>query len=156
MIYGTLDNLALLKKQTILFPLIMMAKSVDTGDNLGKVCFLNNQIYANFDKSLTESINDRKMEFHKDYLDVHIMLNGVEKIGFYQSPICDQDIELCPFDKTKDLGFVKDREQTNYLTLTENSFAVFFPGELHKPLCSVVDDISVRKIVLKVHKDFLN
>ena len=78
----------------------MMAKSVDTGDNLGKVCFLNNQIYANFDKSLTESINDRKMEFHKDYLDVHIMLNGVEKIGFYQSPICDQDIELCPFDKT--------------------------------------------------------
>lgn len=155
MIYGNLNDNELCKKNTNLYLLIMLALQADEGANLGRVEILTDKIYANFDQSKTENESLRKLEYHKDYLDVHIMLSGIEKIGFRSTKLNENDELLCSFDETKDLGFVKDKGTINYLALAKNDYVIFFPKELHKPLCSVESDIEVRKIVLKVHKDYL-
>ncbi|MGL4893098.1 MAG: YhcH/YjgK/YiaL family protein, partial [Aeromonas veronii] len=53
-----------------------------------------------------------------------------------------------------DLWFVDD-DQTSYLALQPGDFAIFWPGELHRPLCTPNQPAQVKKLVVKVHRDLL-
>ncbi|MCF5863229.1 YhcH/YjgK/YiaL family protein [Aeromonas veronii] len=111
-------------------------------DGLNLFCLVN--------EDLTEPAADRRGEFHQQYLDIQLLLRGEEWIG------------VGPYDYVSDgadhphpdLWFVDD-EQTSYLALQPGDFAIFWPGELHRPLCTFNQPAKVKKLVVKVHKDLL-
>ena len=53
-------------------------------------------------------------------------------------------------DKEEDFFLTNDIETFSKLTLSEGDFAIFFPGEFHKPGCALEDSGQVKKIVFKI------
>ena len=136
-------------------PLVKYIRKAVEISGSGRVELEKGLVYANFDTSLTELKENRKFEYHKDFLDVHVILEGRETIGFTPKKFREDSGVKHTFDADKDLGFIEEELPCCYVSLNPGDFAVFLPEELHRPLCAT-DDIpmEIRKIVLKVHKDF--
>lgn len=157
MICGSLKNATVLNSYGLLplYDLIRQALAHDNGSNIGRVDLVDGLVYANFDVGTTEVEANRKFEYHHDYLDVHVILKGAEKIG-YRNTFLDQNDVCVPFDESRDLGFLQSCPAgACYVALKEGDFAVFAPLELHQPLCAFEKPAPIRKMVLKVHADYL-
>ena len=117
---------------------------------LGKTEIDGLNLFCLVSEDLTEPAADRRGEFHQQYLDIQLLLRGEEWIGVgphdYVSDGADHP--------HPDLWFVDD-EQTSYLALQPGDFAIFRPGELHRPLCTFNQPAKVKKLVVKVHRDLL-
>ncbi|ELV7508916.1 YhcH/YjgK/YiaL family protein [Aeromonas veronii] len=117
---------------------------------LGKTEIDGLNLFCLVSEDLTEPAADRRGEFHQQYLDIQLLLRGEEWIGVgphdYVSDGADHP--------HPDLWFVDD-EQTSYLALQPGDFAIFWPGELHRPLCTFNQPAKVKKLVVKVRKDLL-
>ena len=83
-------------------------------------------------------------EYHRRYADLQIDLTGSEHWGWAVSGTEDK-----PYDKAADAGFVTGPEQAGG-ELGEGRFALFFPGEPHKPSCRTPGCDHVRKAVVKI------
>ena len=83
-------------------------------------------------------------EYHRRYADLQIDLTGSEHWGWAVSGTEDK-----PYDEAADAGFVTGPEQAGG-ELGEGRFALFFPGEPHKPSCRTPGCDHVRKAVVKI------
>lgn len=83
-------------------------------------------------------------EYHRRYADLQIDLTGSEHWGWAVSGNEDK-----PCDEAFDAGFVTGPEQAGGV-LGEGRFALFFPGEPHKPSCCTPGCGHVRKAVVKI------
>lgn len=101
--------------------------------------------------NVTEPLVQRRSEFHQQYLDIQLVLSGEEGIAI--GPLL-KNAENYKAEKP-DLYFSDDLEPDNQVNLREGDFAVFFPGEIHRPLCSVDGSAPVRKAVFKIDKHWL-
>lgn len=50
----------------------------------------------------------------------------------------------------KDIAFLAEGQQEKTVILNQGDFVVFYPGEVHKPLCAVGAPAKVRKAVVKM------
>ena len=102
---------------------------------------INEKVFYNRQSYMGKPDTD-KYESHIKYIDVQIVLKGAEKIKHSTTaPVIDELNEKdCYFPHTTDDGVS---------TLYENTFAVYFPGELHAPGIGVNDE-QVEKIIFKV------
>ena len=97
---------------------------------------------------MTEPHEKRLAEIHQKYLDVQILLSGKEVIGYgieLTHDAADQD-----YLADKDIAFYKDIPNEQFVSLNPGDFVVFYPGEVHKPLCAVGEPAHVRKAVVKM------
>ena len=155
MICGNINDFELLKHEVVIWTYIKEVLTADDDVRTGRFDIVKDLVYANFAVSNTEPEQNRKPEFHLDYLDVHIIRSGEEKIGFRTSLLKDGELLEKAYDPNKDIGFSSAKLTNDYVTLRRDDFAIFYPKELHKPLCSIDQPEVIRKIVLKVHKSLL-
>ncbi len=87
---------------------------------------------------------DAPLEAHDAYIDIQIVIRGVERYGWRDRGQCAAP--RGEFDAAKDIIFYDDRPSTCF-TLTEGQFAIFFPGDAHAPL---IGQGRVKKCVVKV------
>ena len=87
---------------------------------------------------------DARLESHRKYVDLHLLLEGEEAIGWKPTDECTEPAS--PYDREKDVMLFDDRPLV-WLPLLPGSFAVFFPGDAHAPM---VSQGVVRKIVFKI------
>ena len=104
----------------------------------GKVLYINN------DEPTLRTKEAQAMEVHKDYIDVHIPLNGVEIIGWKATRNCT-DLEQ-EYDEVKDRMFYNDRP-TTYCEVLPGEFCICFPEDAHAP---IIGEGKLRKVVAKV------
>lgn len=98
----------------------------------------------------TEPEEERKLEGHKKFIDIQFEIKsreewiGVESI--FDSPRALESYE------DRDLYFFEShREKESKVYFTEGRFAVFFPEDLHRPLCQGRKGKEIlRKAVMKV------
>ena len=83
-------------------------------------------------------------EYHRLYADLQIDLTGSEHLGW-----ASEGTEQGEFDEENDFGLRTGPEHCG-MTLGGGHFAVFFPGELHKPSCKTPGCDHVRKAVVKI------
>lgn len=95
---------------------------------------------------VTEPEAQRKPEFHKNYLDIQLVLEGEESIGY---GLVDVSKEAATED-APDLFMLSATKVHNFVNLQPGDFAVFYPGEAHKPQCAVNQPVQVKKAVFKV------
>lgn len=98
----------------------------------------------------TEPAEERKLEGHKKFIDIQYEIKGEEEwIGV--ETVFDSPREVESYED-RDLYFFesrRDRESMVYFTV--GRFAVFFPEDLHRPLCQGKKGREVlRKAVMKV------
>lgn len=95
---------------------------------------------------MTELATDRKAEIHYDYLDIQLILEGEEIIGYSLLDMRGADA----FEKAHDLFILNELPVNNTIHLKAGDFATFYPGEAHQPLCAVGQPATVKKAVFKV------
>ncbi|MGL5949168.1 MAG: YhcH/YjgK/YiaL family protein [Aeromonas sp.] len=117
---------------------------------LGKTEIDGLKLFCLVNEDMSEPANARCGEFHQDYLDIQLLLRGEEWMGVGPHHY-DASHAKHPHP---DLWFV-DTVQPTYLALAPGDFAIFWPGELHRPLCTPHTPALVKKLVVKVHKELL-
>lgn len=96
-----------------------------------------------------EYVADNKVgdfyEGHKEYLDIHIVLKGKEKIAGLD---IQKGILRGQFDEENDFGLY-DGESEYEVVLEEGLCLIVFPEDLHEPKVHINDEL-IRKVVVKV------
>jgi biofilm protein TabA len=84
------------------------------------------------------------LEAHKKYIDIQVVLSGVDRIGYKPTHACSS--LQAGYDAEKDCEFYRD-EPDAWCTVPEGSFVVFYPEDAHAPLAG---SEQVAKAVFKV------
>jgi biofilm protein TabA len=103
----------------------------------------------------TEPKQDRKPEAHDRYIDIQYLASGAgEVIG-----VARRSADSVPSEDylgSRDIAFYTDVKDETDVLLRPGMFAVFFPDDIHRPLCAAGDKAdSVKKIVVKIALDIL-
>ena len=84
-------------------------------------------------------------EAHKNYLDIHMMLSGSERVEIAPPEA------LAEFDRVEANDFYAYRGEGHYkLTLSPGDFLVVFPGDAHKIKMQADGPETVTKVVFKI------
>ncbi|OCG45757.1 hypothetical protein A9G34_01275 [Gilliamella sp. Choc4-2] len=151
MILGNINHLALIPylpakiKQSIEY----IKDNVNHNTPVGRYDIDGDNIFFILSDSTSRDIDEANPEYHKKYIDVQIVLEGQEGMAVNTLPpytkVIDDQIE------TNDIAFVETPEEEKLIIMQQNDFIVFFPYEVHKPLCSIKKNVAiVRKVVVKI------
>ncbi|OAT14873.1 putative sugar isomerase [Buttiauxella noackiae ATCC 51607] len=105
-------------------------------------------IFMNVMSFDTSEPQSKRYEQHREYLDIQLLLNGQERIDF--GPI-GAAIEPDVYHQDDDYLLCDEVVPCQTLHMQPGMFAIFLPGEPHKPGCVSETAQSISKVVIKVH-----
>lgn len=85
-------------------------------------------------------------EAHRNYIDVHYIVSGIEKIAIADISTLDT---ITPYSKEKDIEFLSG-EADGYYELKPGQFMVCFPNNAHKVAIMKDQPKEIKKIVFKI------
>lgn len=100
-------------------------------------------LYVNINEYETKE--EQKLEAHRKYIDIQIMLKGEEFMGYTNIKNTKPSI---PYNEGKDIVFLHG--ETDKILATSNNFFIFFPEDAHKPSLCAKSQNQVKKAVFKV------
>ena len=115
----------------------------------GKHVIDGDRLFYLISEDTTEPGELRRAEYHARYLDIQIVLKGQEGMTFSTQPAGAPETDWLA---DKDIAFIVQGIDEKTVILNEGDFVVFYPGEVHKPLCAVGAPAQVRKAVVKLLK----
>ncbi|WP_246479692.1 YhcH/YjgK/YiaL family protein [Niveibacterium microcysteis] len=92
-------------------------------------------------------------EAHRDHTDIQLVLSGLERFG-----IAPPDPALQPVQEmfeVRDIAFYPTPRHEWFVDLAPGQFAIFYPGDLHRPCVAAGEAAPVRKAVVKLHRRLL-
>ncbi|EBF0274149.1 DUF386 domain-containing protein [Salmonella enterica] len=113
----------------------------------GKYDIDGDRLFYMISENMTEPGESRSAEYHARYLDIQIVLQGQEGMAFSTRPAGTPHTDWLA---DKDIAFLPASVGEKSVVLNEGDFVVFYPGEVHKPLCAVEEPARVRKAVVKM------
>lgn len=114
---------------------------------IGKYEIEGDEIFALIQEYTTQSPNDKKWESHEKYIDIQMMIDGEETMGYVPIDCLKISEDLRP---EQDLIFYDETEKGAYIKFNSGDYAIFFPEDGHKPGCTLSDCSYVKKVVVKV------
>lgn len=101
----------------------------------------------------TQDAADTRPEAHRDHTDIQLVLSGMERFG-----IAPPDPALAPLQEMfegRDIAFYPTPRHEWFVDLAPGQFAIFYPGDLHRPCVAAGEAAPVRKAVVKLHRRLL-
>jgi YhcH/YjgK/YiaL family protein len=110
---------------------------------------LGDGVIASVQDRPTASIEERRFENHKIYVDIQYLIEGNESVAV----TLNSDFEIdTPYNEETDVAFFKGQgRDVSVLSMKPGYFLVLYPHDYHKPL--IGDGSTVKKIVMKVPLD---
>ncbi len=105
-------------------------------------------IYAQVMDAQTDTVDRKKPEVHRQYVDLQYSPGGNEKIGVAVDG--GKNIVAENLFEERDILFYTDVLNESFITMEAGSFAVFFPWDIHRPACAINEPASIRKVVVKI------
>jgi biofilm protein TabA len=87
---------------------------------------------------------EAKLECHRKYIDIQLVLEGVDEMGWKPLADCTQPVD--DYNDAHDIRFFHDAADS-WISTPVNTFCIFFPDDAHAPL---VSSGKIRKLVFKV------
>lgn len=109
-------------------------------------------LFMNVMELTTQLAHSKQAELHHDYIDIQLLLDGEEQIHY---GLNGSARECGPWHDEEDYQLCAQIASQQTLTLTPGMFAVFMPGEPHKPGCHSHAPRTIRKVVIKLHRSAL-
>ena len=111
---------------------------------------IDNDSYANIDVYETKNLNDCKFEAHKNYIDIQMLLSGIEELDY--TPVKGLTISE-EYDVKRDVMFFENPNRiSDSVILEAGKFALIYPHEAHRPQVAFnANSKTVKKVVLKIH-----
>lgn len=144
-----LTNLAHTKEVERLHPdLKTLFDYVRTHDLLsaptGRIELRGEEVFINNVNPQCVSVEEQPLEGHRAYIDVHILLQGEETIGWLN--LADAHELKTPYNEADDFLLYADRPQ-NYIRLLPGQCLLAWPEDLHAP---VIGQGRIRKLIGKI------
>jgi YhcH/YjgK/YiaL family protein len=107
-------------------------------------------IFARISSYKTVPVHEGRIEAHKQFIDIQILLAGTERIDVVPLDTLLPDTD---YDSQNDVQFYKTVDTPAVrLTLVPGSFALFFPQDAHCPgLTPQTENQHVEKVVIKIN-----
>lgn len=146
-----LDSIKNWQKYASVHPLFSKAFEFLVANDLsaletGKIKLEGDDLFVNVVDISGKTVDQAKMESHKNYIDIQIPVGKAERMG-WKDMAQMQEVSM-EYDEVKDLTFFADKA-TTFLDVQPMEFAIFFPEDGHQP---GISEGTYRKIIVKVRK----
>jgi biofilm protein TabA len=94
-----------------------------------------------------KNFEQTKWECHDRFLDIQILLEEGERIAVWPAGLLDG---WGAYSEQNDVRFSESEAHGTVLSMRPSTFAVFFPGDAHRPCWAEHEEKTVRKVVIKV------
>ena len=145
---------------------------------VGRHAIEGDSIYMSVQQGMTEPASQRRFELHRDYVDIQLLLRGIEVQDYYSlqppsvrnSEYFERISKVLSFSQpgvfpalqedcldSSDVAFYNRPEAAQRLVQEAGQYIVYLPYELHCPMCAPSDGVpgEVFKVVFKIHRDCL-
>ena len=85
-----------------------------------------------------------KLECHRKYIDIQLVLEGEEEMGWKSRSHCTTPV--ADYNAERDIQFFQDAP-ASWITTPSGAFCIFFPGDAHAPLVATG---KIRKAIFKI------
>ena len=110
----------------------------------GKHDIQGEQIFAIVEACTGRTRAEAKLECHRRYIDIQLVLEGVDEMGW--RPVAECVDPATDYDAARDIRFFNDAP-VSWVATPPGSFCLFFPDDAHAPLVSAG---VIRKVVVKI------
>jgi YhcH/YjgK/YiaL family protein len=111
----------------------------------GKYEIAGADIYCTVQESITKPMAQGFWEAHRKYIDIHCVLEGVERIGY----AAINDLQAERYDEEKDLTLFHEGPGAFYTALP-GTFVIMMPQDAHMPGIALKDPQPIKKLVIKM------
>lgn len=147
MIIDSLENMSIY--DNIPQNVINFVKTLTPETEIGRYEIDKNS-YANIDVYETKNLKDCKFEAHKNYIDIQMLLSGIEELDY--TPAKDLIVSE-KYDEKRDIMFFENPDRISDSVILEvGKFALIYPHEAHRPQVAFNTKLkTVKKVVIKIH-----
>lgn len=114
----------------------------------GRITLDGDRLFINVADTVMVPAEAQKLEVHRAYIDVHIPLTAVERVGLSALSSLKSE-SLAPFDSEADFALY-DEPAEAYVDVSPGQFLVCMPEDAHAPL---IGSGPLRKLIAKVRLD---
>ncbi|MDX2195640.1 MAG: YhcH/YjgK/YiaL family protein [Cytophagales bacterium] len=118
---------------------------------VGEVAIKEKDIYAIVSAYNTKAMTEGKWEAHLKYIDIQYVISGNEQIGY--SPMNEEYMIVKPYQDDKDYALYEVKNG-KFFDAAPSNFYIFMPQDVHMPGIEILQKCAVKKLVIKVLKDF--
>jgi biofilm protein TabA len=109
-----------------------------------------NDVYYVVQRYTTRPVDPNKLESHKKYIDIQVVLAGEESLGY--APTAGLEV-VTPYDEAKDIMFYRLPAAVTWTKLEPGRFCILYPQDGHMPGCQITSPAPVHKVVFKIRLD---
>jgi biofilm protein TabA len=144
-----LDTIYNIEQYSKLHPLFPQVFEYICNTNLHKLAsgrhtVLGDDVFVLIQHGAGQTKAKAKLECHRKYIDIQLVLGGVDEMGWKPLADCQQAIDS--FNTVNDVQFFED-SPLNWLTIPTNKFCIFFPEDAHS---GMVSEHHIHKAVFKI------
>jgi biofilm protein TabA len=110
----------------------------------GKHAVQGEEIFAIVEACAGRRREEARLECHRRYIDIQLVLEGVDEMGW--KPVVECVQPATDYDAARDIRFFND-VPSSWIAAPPGAFCVFFPEDAHAPLVSTG---MIRKLVMKI------
>jgi len=110
----------------------------------GRIEIDGKNIYAIVGRDKARARSQAKLEAHRKYIDIQVLLSGIDEMGWKNTGLCKKSEGA--YDPEKDFELFAD-EPDAWVAVGPGAFVIFFPQDDHAPL---VGQGELHKVVVKV------
>lgn len=114
---------------------------------LGDHPIVGEDVFARVTEGPTKAFKDTKWEAHRNYVDIHYVISGQEKIGI--APFSTATV-VQEYDPVKDIGFYNATGKL--YQSSPGTFFIAFPEDAHRPGIKAEGSNEIKKVVIKIRK----
>jgi biofilm protein TabA len=108
---------------------------------------IGEDVFARVTEGFLKNFDSSKWEAHKNYIDIHYVIKGREKIGI--GPLSSATI-VVPYNSTRDISFYEGKGK--YYIAEPGTFFIAFPKDIHRPGLEVNGKETEKKLVIKIRR----
>ena len=103
------------------------------------------EVFFNLDEYETKPV--QKLEAHKKYIDIQVVITGEEYMGYTN---IENTTITEEYDEKRDVMFLNGN--VDKVLATNKNFIIFYPEDAHMPALSVTEPRKVKKAIFKILK----
>lgn len=103
------------------------------------------RLKMNINKYMTSSAEGRAFEAHRKYIDIHLILEGTERVDVAYTDKLDGE----EYSEANDIQFLNGKANGTVI-MEKGDFIVCYPNDAHLPAVAVDAKSEVKKAVFKV------
>lgn len=110
----------------------------------GRHSIVGDDLFAIVENVAGRSREDAELECHRKYIDIQLVLEGTDEMGW--KPLADCTQPVSDYSAEKDIQFFRDAP-SSWIATPPGAFCIFFPEDAHAPL---VSEGQIRKVIFKI------